>query len=543
MATFTHVLNPVAVPPDHALFVTQEVTFNAITDAWRHSGEDVDLVTVGYREDRDVAPSSFRRLPDLDHSVIDAATFALERRLPFLADILGAVYRHSASDYVIFTNADIIVSRHFYRYVARQISRGRDAFTLNRRTVSDVNDPVNNLSQLRRQWGRRHRGHDCFVFPRAYIADFDLGRTVVGVPWVGYALLFNIERCGEISILKNAHRTAHIGDDRTWSGREHRTYRDYNTREITGVFRRAFLQQPHLADRRLVRSRLDLASRQRARDDYTPPPLKPRPSTKRIFCINTGRAGSQYLQSLLATAERTAALHEPVPTMSGGALREAMEHGSPSPTLVNAKLDAIDDRACSLPPGWTYAETTHMFIKTFADGAVERWTDSVRVVHLRRNLVDTLQSFVNMGYFSDRNRAWDKWMHRVPSELSRLRVDVMYEEMDPVDRAIAYLLDIERQAAVFRTRYPHIVVVEATLESLQHPKHVDDLMSELGLAPSPETRRATGRRINERSHVKQKLNIGITTDVCRERLQRFVRNINEDERRSGWVSRVLANIS
>jgi hypothetical protein len=72
---FSHVLNPVGVAPDHNLWTTQQVTFAAVMQAGARVPDLVDVVTVSYPEDHVIIPVSFRRLPNLQSSVLDIAHF------------------------------------------------------------------------------------------------------------------------------------------------------------------------------------------------------------------------------------------------------------------------------------------------------------------------------------------------------------------------------------------------------------------------------------------------------------------------------------
>lgn len=522
---FSHVLNPVGVGPNHHLWTTQQVTFTAIAQARARIADRIDVVTVSYPEDHAIIPASFRQLPDLQSSILDVAEFDRKRKLPFLADILGTAHRHCDSDYLIFSNVDIIPAPSFYEFVAAKVGDGEQAFTINRRTVDAVDDPLADLSALTSQRGRPHPGHDCFVFRRDLVASFDLGRVVVGVPWVGFTLLLNLATTSGVTVLADEFQTFHTGDDRAWLSGDDRQYRDFHTLEAAGVMDRVLTRNPAPRAHPYIAAHVNLASRQRGTTGFAPPAPQPSPPIPKVFSISSGRAGSEYLQTVLGSADGVLAFHEPEPTMSGRALTEAMATGRAPVELTNYKLDTIDEATKALPPGWTYVETNHMFIKTFADAAIERWSDHIAVVHMRRNLVDVLTSFTRLGYFSDRNRAWPHWMHRVPSALSLLEPPAPFEEMDPIDRSIAYLLDIEEQAAAFRVRHPHVTVVETSLEALQNHDEVDRVLTAFGLSPTPRTRSVTGHRVNARTHVKQAIGMDVERSQCRARLEQFAERV------------------
>src|SRR5271163_992947 len=104
-----------------------------------------------------------------------------------------------------------------------------------------------------------------------------------------------------------------------------------------------------------------------------------------IFCINAGRSGSNYLAELLATAQGVAAFHEAEPWMHGAPLhRLNVEPLSSSYAERRVKLDGIARLLAERPWAGVYAETNHMFIKTFFDVVIDELAN-VEVIHLRRD--------------------------------------------------------------------------------------------------------------------------------------------------------------
>jgi hypothetical protein len=132
-----------------------------------------------------------------------------------------------------------------------------------------------------------------------------------------------------------------------------------------------------------------------------------------IFSINSGRSGSQHLAEILGTADCVSAYYEAEPNMRGSYLRILEKKG-----LVNTfdarlvKVRKILKPVRKLPPGTVYAETNHMFIKTFYDTIMESLRNHmIKVIILHRYLPSVLKSFINMGYFTPRNKFWSSWMH------------------------------------------------------------------------------------------------------------------------------------
>lgn len=245
-----------------------------------------------------------------------------------------------------------------------------------------------------------------------------------------------------------------------------------------------------------------------------------------IFSINSGRCGSRYLAALLATARDIQAFHEAEPTMSGLFLK--MLQDSPPEASFKArsvKAQFINKILDQLPAGTGYAETNHMFIKTFSDIVMETFREcNIQVIVMRRHLPAVLKSFINMGYFSERNRVWPAWMHLpgtcdsafVPPESDR--------SPDQYDLAIGYLLDIEARVQRFRSRYPDCLVLETSLEDLQVADNVATLFRDLELQPTAQTLAMTGRITNQRSARKAAIGIDTTLEDCRQRIVAYLQN-------------------
>lgn len=248
-------------------------------------------------------------------------------------------------------------------------------------------------------------------------------------------------------------------------------------------------------------------------------------SHKLVFSINSGRSGSQYLSQLLGTAKRVCAFHEAEPTMSGPFLQMVCQHGlRPTFAARSVKAQEIHNIITRLSPGTLYAETSHMFIKTFFDVVMQHFGERVvQVVRLRRYLPAVLKSFINMGYFSDRNRVWPSWMHLPGHCDSAFYPPTLPREPDQFDLTIGYLLDIEARAQRFRERYTGCKIHEVRLESLQSPTDAVTFLEALNLTSTPETLALAGKLVNERTRRKAEIGISTTVEYCEERLQDYIR--------------------
>lgn len=95
MISFAHIINPVQVNETSDLSTAQPITFETMRIArqFAQGTEDVELYAIQYQDEaRILLPDCFRRVPDLTRSVIDIKTFNKKRKLPFIKDILDALF-------------------------------------------------------------------------------------------------------------------------------------------------------------------------------------------------------------------------------------------------------------------------------------------------------------------------------------------------------------------------------------------------------------------------------------------------------------------
>ena len=242
-----------------------------------------------------------------------------------------------------------------------------------------------------------------------------------------------------------------------------------------------------------------------------------------IFCVNSGRAGSRYLAEILNTAKGVRAFHEPAPTMTGCYLKMInLSEYRETRTERKIKWAAIRKTLGQMRRDEVYCETSHMFVKTFFDVVVEELSN-VEVIILRRDLSSVLKSFIEMGYFSKLNRVWPDWMSS-PNAVTRA-VECIDQDrnLDQYDLCIAYLIDIEARAQRFMRTYPEVPVYEVRLEQLNSSNDVYRFFRELCIAPTHKTEELIGRPKNRRDERKRRLNRATSLDLCRERIEAYVR--------------------
>ena len=248
---FAHVINPVRVEPSSDLFVAQPITFESMRVAREKAREDADvtLCAVYYPEDEEQIPAAFQKLQPLDRSVLDFGEFEVKRKYPLISDILARLAEAaSEADYLIYTNVDIVLMPFFYTSLATLLEEGYDALTITRRTIPRIYTSPAELSRMYAESGEAHPGHDCFIFRREAVMQYDLGHICIGAHWIGRALELNmICTARRYAAFRDLHMTFHLGDDRPWKDDRFKVFAQSNRNEIRRILLR-FHSENRLVD-------------------------------------------------------------------------------------------------------------------------------------------------------------------------------------------------------------------------------------------------------------------------------------------------------
>ncbi len=249
--------------------------------------------------------------------------------------------------------------------------------------------------------------------------------------------------------------------------------------------------------------------------------------TQLVFSINSGRSGSDYLYRLLSTAENGTAFHEPRPSMAGSRMSRVP---ASQPSLFDRafycgmyikkyqKVKAIRQAIKEMPAGHTYIETNHMFILTFYDVIMNHF-QNVNVVLLRRYLPWVVKSFLDLNMFVPEDSKTKYWTSSPNSPSAAVRALAADDQMDQVDRCIAYVIDIEARAQRFKRQFPQATVIEKRLLELNEREHVEDLFEQLKLKTTPETWNVVGEVVNDKTEDKQ---TDFSEEFCRDRILQYV---------------------
>lgn len=249
-----------------------------------------------------------------------------------------------------------------------------------------------------------------------------------------------------------------------------------------------------------------------------------------IFCINSGRAGSGHLAEILNTATNVYGFHEPYPQMTGEMLN-LIEKFPYEDTISQRchKAAAIRKVLLDLPKRAIYCETSHMFIKTFHDIMVTEFPNQVEVIALRRYLPRVLKSFIDLGYFSNRNKAWPKWMSSPNAVTAAIPCIAQDIELDQIDLSIAYLIDVEARLLRFKESYPKIPVYEVRIEDLNSTVFLTNFFKDLSIGIGEKTYQLVSRPHNTREEKKQYYsgtNL-VCIDYCKKRINDYIQRAEE----------------
>lgn len=237
-----HIINPVNVPESSDLYQAQPVTFRTMLQAKNTSTykNQINQYVVGYEEDREIFPSEFKALSNLEKSVLDTNTFVKQRKLPLISSILNALLKEDV-DYIIYTNVDIAVLPFFYDFVFSKLKNGSDSLIINRRVVETLKDDASMFAEI----GKKHPGYDCFVFRKELLNQFVFGNTCIGANFIGRAMYANlIAFSNTLEIIKDVHVTFHIGDDGAWLKNDFSEFDKHNKEEVKKVLA-ILLEQIH----------------------------------------------------------------------------------------------------------------------------------------------------------------------------------------------------------------------------------------------------------------------------------------------------------
>ena len=520
----------------------QPITFESIDRAIRVSDPrlDIDVCAVRFADEPIPCPYPWLRdLPVLEQSILDLGTFNPPRRLPLMRDVLGAFGPPDDFDLAVLTNADIAIQPLFYELVEDLVNRGHDAASITRRTVQP-RFGQSSFAHFATTIGAPHPGHDCIIMTPSLIPSF-VGNVALGVRYVARPILWHLMlNARNFETFSDLHATFHIGDDRQWTNPNLADYDRHNVGEAQRVVDYLTEQHGEAAVARLSgTAEFRKASRQGRKVELAPPVPPPvarsdtppaTNSTRRmIFSTNSGRSGSEFLSRLLDAAPTISAGHERAPTMTGPWLREVGYLGFEATLEARRqKVGAIRQEFEHLPAFRVYADTSHMFVKTFADVVFDAFEHhTISVIDLRRDPIAIAGSFFALDYFGPSEGPWRDWMlpPTTPFAPFRLRADEVQSQFDLI---FGYLVGIATRTRELRSLTPQANWIDVDLSDLSTMDGAQRLFEQLRVKPPGDLTSVLGEKVNVKAARKNTVNQDLPTELVAAHWRSFFERFGED---------------
>lgn len=237
MVSFTHIINPFVCAPDSEHGIASRITIASMVAAVknaRKSGIGVEINAVILQGDEAAVEFPAQLAGYLARTVQDLRPMRPLRLFPLISDILNMGAEKALGSYIVFTNMDISLQPDFYVKLNALIQERFDEdtpFIVYRRNIPGHYRELDQLPLMYAEPGTVAYGYDCFIFPRRYLSQLDLGNCCVGAAHFDYLMFmaldavsgFRMQRVNDIPL------TFHIGNDISWSGQME--YIEYNLGE------------------------------------------------------------------------------------------------------------------------------------------------------------------------------------------------------------------------------------------------------------------------------------------------------------------------
>jgi hypothetical protein len=219
-------------------------------------------------------------------------------------------------------------------------------------------------------------------------------------------------------------------------------------------------------------------------------------SIRYLFCINTGRSGSDYLTELLAQTTNAVSLHEAPPIMNGVPMQRFNEGDeTPLRALMSIKLAEIRKKSgknCEV-----YCETNHSFIKGWGYLVPEVIPqEQIGVIILRRSEEQVIHSHLRVRNVPG-TTGWSRTWILTPGA-SRDHCPPPSSD-DHYALCRWYVEEVEQRAQAYRAQFPDITYLECDLEQLNERHFVREMFDRFGLLPSLRLEESVGKPLNARA--------------------------------------------
>ncbi len=217
---------------------------------------------------------------------------------------------------------------------------------------------------------------------------------------------------------------------------------------------------------------------------------------KYVFCINPGRAGSNYLTALLKHSMNAVSEHEAMPIMNGRPMW-AFNQGDERPlrALMPRKLAQIQQARGR--KRHIYCETNHQFINGFGYLLPEFLAqEEIGVVVLRRDVTAAAYSRLRIHDVPGRTTWTRDWLLDPAGTRHQTSVAAA---ASPYTLCEWHVREVYARAEAYRAQFPHITYFDVDLDRLNDRETVLRLFETFGIRPKPSLFAAIGQRVNERN--------------------------------------------
>jgi hypothetical protein len=220
-------------------------------------------------------------------------------------------------------------------------------------------------------------------------------------------------------------------------------------------------------------------------------------SIKYIFCINSGRNGSEYLTKLLSEADNTVSIHEGSPIMNGSPM-EKFNNGDSQEleTLMPLKMREI--LKLSKNGRKIYCESNHSFIKGWGYLLPDKYIpqEEIGVIILRRDIDRTAYSLLRIHNIPSSSEWAKTWLLTSNAERNLSKPS---DHASPYELCQWYAAETYLRAEEYKKMFPRIKYVECDLEQLNNYNFVLEMFSFFGLSPLNTLQNTVGKVCNSKN--------------------------------------------
>ena len=192
------------------------------------------------------------------------------------------------------------------------------------------------------------------------------------------------------------------------------------------------------------------------------------------------------------------------------------------------KVDAIRQEFEHLPASTVYADTSHMFVKTFADVVFDAFEHhTISVIDLRRDPIAIARSFFALDYFGPNGGSWKDWMlpPTTPFAPYRLRADEVQSQFDLI---FGYLVGIAARTRELRSLTPQANWIDVDLSDLSTTDGAQRLFEQLRVKPPGDLTSVLGEKVNIKATRKNTVNQDLPTELVAAHWRSFFERFGED---------------